>query len=145
MNKQDQFYETVSKLEVANLATAAGESVTMRIVSPVLVDSAILIFTSKESTKYKQLSINPNCCISIGDFFVEAKAELLGSTMLDENETLRLEYDKKFPGAFAEGMEFGGRDSDFILLRPTVMSGWAFENDVPNEIGIPTIPFRITV
>ena len=37
----------------------------------------------------------------------------------------------------------GGRDAEFIQFRLKKLTGWAYENDVPGEDGIPTIPFEI--
>ncbi len=70
---------------------------------------------------------------------MEASAEFLGPTMLEENAPLREIYSKKFPGAFDEGIEFGGRSAEFVFLRPHVIRGWNFEN------GMPTGPFEITL
>ncbi len=143
MDKIEQFYEVIKKEMSVILATGDSNSLTMRVVSPVYFEGKILIFTAPSSMKYKQMKANPNCCISAGNFFAEATAEFCGATMLPENENLRAAYSEKFAGAFDEGIEFGGRNADFILLKPVRLSGWAFENDVPNEMGIPTIPFEI--
>lgn len=143
MDKREQFYEALQKEMVANLATAAGESVTMRMISPVYYEKKVLLFTNETSRKYLQLAANPHCCIAVGPFYAEARAELLGPTMAPENEALRTAYAAKFPGAFDEGLAFGGRNADFVLLTPTRLTGWAFPDDVPVAGGIPTIPFDI--
>lgn len=145
MDKTIQFFDTIKKEQTLVLATSAGSSVTMRVVSPVLYDNKVLIFTGADSEKYRQLQENPNCCMSAGAFYAQAKAEFCGATMLPKNENLRKAYDEKFKGAFDEGLEFGGRNAEFILLTPTRLTGWAFENDIPNEMGIPTIPFDIAL
>lgn len=143
MDRTVQFFEVVKNEMGVTLATALDGSVTMRVVSPVLYDGKILLFTSPDSRKYMQLRENPRCCVAAGAFFAEATAAFCGATMLDENESLRKAYSEKFPGAFDEGIAFGGRDAEFILLTPTRLTGWAFENDVPTPEGIPTIPFAI--
>ncbi len=143
MDKTEQFYETVKAQQTAILSTAADNSVTMRVVSPVLYKNSILMFTGEGTQKYQQLKANPHCCVSVGSFFAEAEVEFCGATMLPENEDMRKIYDEKFPGAFDEWVEFGGRNAEFLLLTPTRLTGWAFENDIPNESGIPTIPFDI--
>ena len=145
MDKREQFYEVIKKEMAVTLATAAEGSVTMRVVSPVEYKGSILIFTHETSTKYKQLKANPHCCISAGPFFAEADAEFHGRCLLPENAELRDVYCAKFPGAFDEGLEFGGREAEFILMRPTRLTGWAFENDIPVEGGVPTIPFDIAL
>lgn len=145
MDRTEQFFAAVKTEMVATLATASGDSVTMRIISPVLYDGAILMFTGADSTKYKQLRENPHCCVSVGSFFAQATVEFRGATMLDTNAALRDAYCEKFPGAFDEGLEFGGRGAEFLMLRPTRLTGWAFENDIPTPDGIPTIPFDITL
>ena len=141
MDKREQFFETIKRDMTIVLATAAGESVTMRTVSPVYFEDAILIFTAIDSNKYQQLKKNPHCCIAAGAFFAEATAEFCGATMLAENQHLRDVYSEKFSGAFQEGVEFGGRNAEFILLKPQRLTGWMFENDTPVENGIPTVPF----
>lgn len=125
------------------LATASATSVTMRTVSPVFCDGNILIFTAPDSAKYRQLVENPNCCVEVGGFFAEAKASFLGKTMDTKNTVYRNTYCKKFPGAFNEGVPLGGRSAEFILLEPVKLTGWAYENDIPTDDGIPTLPFEI--
>ena len=105
----------------------------------------ILIFTARDSKKYQQLLANPTCCLATGFFFAEATAEFCGATMLPKNQKLRDAYTAKYPGAFDENVEFGGRDAEFLLLTPVRLTGWAFENDRPTETGIPTIPFEISL
>jgi len=136
MDQIEKFWNGVKNEEIMLLATASNENVSMRTVSPVFYDNAVLIFTGPGSRKYAQLKKNPNCCISLTGCFVEAKAEFLGPTMADGNEKLRDAYDKKFKGAFDENVEFNGMDSEFILLRPIVIKGWGMEN------GIFTGPFE---
>ena len=143
MNYLEKFYDAVKKEMTAVLATSAEGSVTMRVVSPVYYEGDILIFTSAGSRQYNQLKENPNCCISAGCCFAEAAAEFFGGTMLDENQNMRDAYTEKFPEAFDESVEFGGRYAEFILLHPTRISGWAFENDIPVPGGVPTVPFEI--
>lgn len=131
MNVLENFWNSVKKEEAALLSTAAGGRVTMRTVSPVYYQDAILIFTSPSSTKYKQLQENPNCCIAVGGCFLEAKAEFLGQTMLESNDALRAIYTEKFRDAFNDQVPFGGNESDFVLFRPIRLTGWGFENGMP--------------
>lgn len=136
MEQLDNLWERVKKEEAALLATAAGGKVTMRTISPVYYKDSILIFTSRDSLKYQQLKDNPNCCVAVGGCFLEAKAEFLGHTMLDKNASYRDVYSAKFSDAFVENVAFGGRDAEFVLLKPTRVKGWEFEN------GVPTGPFE---
>lgn len=141
MDKVSQFYETIQKSESITLATADEKSVSMRLVSPVLFQGGVLLFTDPQSRKYRQLQKNPHCCIAAGNFFAECKAEFLGPTMADR--ALRDVYCEKFPGAFDEDTAQGGRGAEFLLLRPLVLQGWGFENDIPTADGIPNMPFAI--
>lgn len=143
MEKLDEFFEMLKKMEVVTLATTSEGKVSMRMVSPVVVDGKMLFFTSPESRKYRQLRDNPNCCIGAGSYFAEATAEFCGSTMADENAALRDAYCAKFSDAFDEGVPFGGRADDFVLLTPTRLSGWAFATDHPENEEYPTIPFEV--
>lgn len=145
MNKIEQFFEEIKKDMTVILATATNERVTMRVVSPVYFQDSVLIFTAKDSNKYSQLKENPRCCIAAGAFFAEATAKFCGDTMLADNKNLRDAYCEKFPDAFTEGAEFGGRHAEFILLNPTRLTGWMFQNDIPTEDGIPTIPFSADI
>ena len=145
MGKVDEFYVAVGEAVTVALATAADGVVSMRVVSPVLYDGGILFFTAADSRKYRQLAANPVCCVSVGPFFAEATAEFLHGCMLPENGVLRDAYCAKFPDAFADGVAFGGRGSEFVLLHPTRLSGWAFPDDVPTAEGIPTVPFDIAI
>jgi len=128
MDQPERFWKSVESEEIMLLATASTDNVSMRTVSPVRYDNGILIFTCPGSRKYAQLKENPNCCISLTGCFVEAKAEFFGPTMSDSNAKLREAYDKKFKGAFDENVQFNGRNSEFILLRPIVIKGWNMEN-----------------
>lgn len=138
MDKLNELYELIKRDETVVLATGTSDSVTMRTISPVFYENKILFFTNKNSLKFSQLQTNPNCCILIGNFFVEAKATFYGSTMLDENEKLRKVYDEKFPGAFDENVDLGGRDSDFVIFDLIKASGWE-----QNENGL--LPFSIEI
>lgn len=138
MEKIEEFYEKIKKEEEAVLATGTSNSVTMRTISPVYYDKKILFFTDKNSKKYNQLKENPNCCLYIDNFFVEAKAEFYGSTMNPENQKLKETYIEKFSDAFDENAEYGGITSDFIILTPTKIYGWD-----KTETGL--IPFNITL
>lgn len=138
-----QFFDTLNKAETAILATASDTNVTMRIISPVIYEEKILFFTFRKSEKFRQLTENPHCSISAGHVFAEATAEFCGQTMLDANAKLRKAYCEKFAGAFDQGIKFGGHDAEFILLTPTRLKGWAFENDSPAADGIPTVPVDI--
>lgn len=133
MDRLADFWASVEKEETMILATSAGGSVTMRTVSPVRIDDAILFFTSPDSLKYQQLRINPICCLAVGAYFLEAKAEFLGHTMLDENTSYREIYSEKFDDAFSENTAFGGRDAEFIRLIPVRLKGWVYENNIPKE------------
>lgn len=145
MDKVEQFFEAIRQAPTVTLSTASQGRVTMRLVSPVYHEGAVLIFTADTTKKYRQLQENPHCCIEAGPFFAECTAAFCGATMLDENRPLREAYSAKFPGAFDEGIAFGGRNAAFILLTPNRLSGWAYENEVPNAEGIPTVPFEITL
>ncbi len=141
----EDFYELIRTEMTVTLATAADGRVTMRLVSPVYYQDSILIFTAGDSTKYQQLKSNPLCCIAAGSVFAEAAAEFCGPTTLPDNARLRDAYSAKFPDAFTEDVRFGGRNAEFIRLHPIRITGWTFENDVPAEDGIPTIPFEVVL
>lgn len=135
MDNKQRFFEALKCEMTVILATAAGKSVSMRAVSPVLYEGKMLFFTAPGSKKYEQLRENPNCCVCAGGIFAEAEAEFCGSVTLSENEALRAAYSEKFTDAFDENAEFGAAGNDFILLKPHRIYGWEFEN------GIPTAPF----
>lgn len=136
MNQLEKLWECVKKEETALLATSADGSVTMRTVSPVYYQDAILIFTCSKSQKYRQMKANPYCCVAVGGYFVEAKPEFLGQTMQEENAHLREIYTEKFADAFDESAVYGGRKAEFILLKPVRAKSWCIEN------GVPTGPFE---
>lgn len=138
----NQFWDKVKEEETALLATSSNGLVTMRTISPVYYENKVLIFTYPNSNKYLQMKDEPHCCLAVGNIFMEAVAEFLGHTMLETNEHLRNVYSKKFNGAFDENMEFGGRNAEFILFKPTKIKGWYFENGDLTGSGIPTIPFE---
>lgn len=143
MNKQEQFYNMIKTEMGVILATGTESSITMRLVSPVYYNGGILIFTAASSTKYQQLRANPNCCIAVGSFYAEARAEFLNSTMAEKNKKFRAAYTAKYPDAFNDGVAFGGSNAEFLLLTPIKLTGWGFENDISTADGVPTIPFEI--
>ena len=145
MDRTEQFRQALQAEMVMTLSTAAEGRVTMRAVSPVPVPDGVLFFTGRDSQKYRQLQANPRCCIAVGPFYAECTAAFCGPTMAEQNAALRAAYAEKFPGAFDEGVSFGGREAEFLLLHPVRLSGWAFENDVPTPDGVPTIPFELTL
>lgn len=145
MNQVEKFYELIKKEIGVNLATSVNGNVSMRVISPVYFKGDILIFTAPTSRKYAQMKENPYCCIAAGGFFAEASVKFMGPTMLDENEELRAVYCEKMPGAFDVGTFQGGRESEFILIHPTKLSGWAFASEQPAENEIPSIPFEIAL
>lgn len=126
MDQLERFYEAVKRGQTVTLATAEDGRVTMRAVSPVYYHGDVLIFTTGGSQKYRQLKANPRCCIAIDGFYAEAEAVFCGATMRAENEPLRRAYEEKFPDAFDETVAFGGTDAEFVLLRPTQLTGWTF-------------------
>lgn len=136
MKTVNDFLEHIKGEETAVLATASGGMVTMRTVSPVCTEDAVLIFTSPQSCKYRQLKENPNCCLSAGGYYLQARAEFAGPTMKEDNASLRELYNAKFPGAFDADMDFGGRDSDFILFKPVALSGWSYESGRPVPVSL---------
>lgn len=122
MTDLERFWENVKKEEMCILGTVDGEGVAMRTISPVYHEDAILMFTSPESGKYKQLKAHPQCCVALGGAYMQAAASFMGATMLDENEGLRKVY---------EDVPHGGRTSEFILLKPKSIKGWGFEGEMP--------------
>lgn len=139
MSQIEKFWETVKTEQEVLLSTSENDRVTTRTVSGAYYQNAILIFTNPESLKYKQLKSNPNCSIAVNGYFVEAVAEFLGHTMLEKNSALRDIYSQKYEGAFDEGVEFGGRGAEFLLLKPVLVKGWIFENDIP------AAPFEVSI
>ena len=145
MSKIDEFYEVIKKETEIILATSADNRVTMRVVSPVMCDEGILFFTWSDSRKFAQLRNNPKCCIAAGGFYAECEASFRGATMLDENSGLRAAYCVKFANAFDENVQYGGVGADFIVLKPTRLSGWAFKDGIPTEDGVPNETFDIEI
>lgn len=144
-NTLDAFFAAIEKNLTITLATASEGSVTMRLVSPVLYQGAILLFTAADSVKYRQLKANPNCCIAADGFFAEATATFRGATGLAENDALRKAYCAKFPDAFDENVAFGGRNAEFLLLNPTRLTGWTFPADAEADSEVPSMPFSIAI
>lgn len=142
MDRKEMFFDILGREMVMTLATGTQGNVSMRAVSPAVYGKDILIFTSPESKKYAQMKENPYCCVSVGPFFANASVRFCGDTMKAENKALRDAYNAKFPGAFDEGVEFGGRHAEFLLLTPTTLYGWAYGDGSMTGEGIPTVPFE---
>ncbi len=143
MDKIQEFFDDISKEMTMILATTNNDTVTMRLVSPVYYENKILIFTSPNSNKYKDMKLNPNCCVSLSDTFMQATAMFMGATMDDKNKELREAYSNKFKGAFDENIDFGGHNAEFILFEPKRLTGWTYSSSSITKDSIPDIPFEI--
>ena len=69
-----QFFQMHNDAQTMMLATASDASVTMRVISPVLYQNKILVFTFHKSVKFQQLETNPHCAIGVGTSFAETSA-----------------------------------------------------------------------
>jgi len=77
------------------LATSHGDKVTARTVNPVSVGTTLYIGTSRTSTKFRQLTANPNIALATGYMQIEATAA--PCTPDGEGNGFTEKYNMKFP------------------------------------------------
>ena len=132
----NDFEQTVRSEEVMYLATASGEEVSVRPVSPLMGEGNIVYFyTSKDSRKYRQMRENPHAAFvigAVGRYQGEGDVRFLGSIFSDENEALREQYKAKYHGAFEEAAPGEVMESnEFIALDLKRVQGWIFDKEQP--------------
>lgn len=135
----NHFKETVEKEEIMYLATSDEQHVTLRPVSPLLIEEKgihnIYFYTSNQSNKYKQLMRNPNVSINIGQMGIyqaEGVVRFLGGVFEDKNTELKEAYTKKYPGAFehpAPGEDM--KSNEFLVVEIKLLKGWIYEGEQP--------------
>ncbi|WP_139652337.1 pyridoxamine 5'-phosphate oxidase family protein [Raoultibacter phocaeensis] len=132
----DDFIETVRTEEIMFLATAAGDEVSVRPVSPLMGEGNVVYFyTSKDSRKYRQMKENPVAAFVIGAagrYQAEGTVRFLGSVFSEENEELNGQYRAKYRGAFEEAAPGEDMESnEFIAFDLKTLKGWIFDTENP--------------
>ena len=130
----EQFHEVVQKEEMLYLATSANDKVTMRIVSPLLVDDKIIFYTGSHSNKYKQMEVNSNVAGQIGNYQFEGVVTFLGYFDLPENERIKNLYKEKYVGAFEHFMPGEIKENiEFVEISLAHVKAFIFEGEFPRE------------
>ena len=144
----DQFREMVAGADVILLATSAENDVSIRPVSPLILDdpSVVYFYTSYDSNKYAQMKANKNvafCVGPVGSYQAKGTVRFLGGIFAPENEALNAAYKKKYVGAFE--MAAPGEDmatNEFMAIDIKNLKGWIFSEENPEEpIGMGEVTF----
>jgi len=85
----------LEKTDAFVLATSQDDKVTARTVNPVSVGTALYFGTSRKSTKFRQLTANPNVALAAGYMQIEATAA--PCTPEGEGNGFAEKYNVKFP------------------------------------------------
>lgn len=130
------FAETVKAEEVMYLATAAGDRVSVRPISPLLLDEkTVCFYTSKDALKYAQMKENPHVGFvvgAVGRYQGEGTVRFLGSVFAEENAALANAYKAKYQGAFEEAAPGEVMESnEFLVIDLGLLRGWIFDKENP--------------
>ncbi|MFV0393164.1 MAG: pyridoxamine 5'-phosphate oxidase family protein [Coprobacillaceae bacterium] len=116
---EQEFITVLEKEEWLYLSTEANHHVTSRIVSHVNDGLKIYFYTNENSTKAKQLKVNPNIAINLKYYFIEGVVTNLGPVVADKNKELKTLYKNKFKGAFTNQDGTSSDDGDFYEIHIT--------------------------
>ncbi|MDL2253623.1 pyridoxamine 5'-phosphate oxidase family protein [Ruminococcaceae bacterium OttesenSCG-928-I18] len=132
--EMDAFWEELEKIAYVSLATSKDDIVTVRPVAAVRNGERILVRSNQPSRKIAQIAANANVALSFGYFYLQGRADLLGSCQSEENEANRDTYRKKFPEAFGKKDAYLEEDDVFISILPTRINQWIFKEETPTEL-----------
>ena len=82
---KQQVQQRLNKSHYGVLATAEGDFVTARQMMFICNGLTITFITTNTSRKYKQIEVNPNVAVSIGNMQIEGVASISGRTSDNEN------------------------------------------------------------
>lgn len=131
------FRKTVAEEEVMFLATSKDDDVTIRPVSPLIMEGmTVYFYTGNQSEKYAQMRANPKVAFSLGlngCYQVQGTVKFLGGVFEEKNTQIRNAYKEKYKGAFevaAPGEDFS--TIEFMAVDIKVLKGWIFDVKDPN-------------
>lgn len=104
------------------LATAAGQHVTARTVYTVSNGFVIFFITDKNSTKYKQMSVNPNVALCRENYQIEGQAKEIGCLRDLKNSAVGNLFRQHHPSAYKR---YALLETEFIFeIHPTQVTIW---------------------
>ena len=95
-----EIIEVLSRSVIAILATAAYNRVTIRPMSIISKELFVYMQTGFDYLKVYQIKANPNVALSIGEYQLEGRAQILGHPFDKGNEWFAENYKIKHPKSF---------------------------------------------
>ena len=96
----EEIIHVLEKEKILNLATCAGNRVTIRPMSHINEGLTIFFQTGRDSLKLQQIRENPNVAMCVGTYELEGVADLAGHPLDTENEFFSRKYKEKHPKSF---------------------------------------------
>lgn len=119
--------DEIEKHRKIYLATSVGDHVTVRRVGVISDGLKMWFVTDHESRKYKQIEINPNVAVALGDNLqIEGIATLKGHPMDVENsdyiQAFKLQFSEMYERVSRPGRNLQRKGSRVIEVYPTRVS-----------------------
>lgn len=136
----ENFKNTINKEYVIYLATGENNNITMRAISPIMIESDIYFYTGNTSEKYMQMKANPNVAFSIGPlglYYGQGEVEFLGSVLDEKNKKLKEIYKNKYKDAFeiaAPGEDIN--TNEFVKIKLTILKEWIWDKEKNDPSGL---------
>lgn len=109
------------------LATASDQHVTARMISHIILDEAIYFQTDQTFEKVKQIKINPNVALCVGNIQIEGTAILLGHPFTCPP------FLEKFSRVHTDSKEQYSKMKDEVVIKvdPKKVVFWKYEDGKP--------------
>ncbi len=121
--KLPALWKKIGSHGVMVLSTCAGNRVTSRPVSVVVLDGRFYFQTDENYLKYKQLSENENAALSVKNFSIEGKCKDIGRPA--DSEAFTKAMKKYFLPAY---MNYSKLESERVLeFVPALIYSWSYE------------------
>lgn len=112
-----------------NLATCAGDRVTIRPMSHVNDGLTVFFQTGEDSLKVAQIQQNPSVAMCVGTYEIEGKASIIGHPMAVENQFFVEMLKAKHPSAYERWSSCD--DEVVIKVEPRKIRQWRYIDDKP--------------
>lgn len=115
--------------KILNLATCAGDRVTIRPMSHVNDGLTVFFQTGEDSLKVKQIQQNPLVAMCVGTYEIEGKASIIGHPLAEENQFFIEKLKIKHLNAFER---WSACDDEVVIkVEPRKIRQWQYIDGKP--------------